>query len=78
MLNVEVVCGSPDSANTIWVNFDGRRWYAAQKSIRYDAAQLNEIGTYEGWTVYADKSAQAPSTIYIPVTPGRLAAYSLK
>jgi hypothetical protein len=66
----------PTGANTIWVNFDGRRWYAAKSSIEYDAAVLNEIGTYQGWTVYAMKSDPARTTIYIPAAPGRLAAYS--
>jgi hypothetical protein len=66
----------PTGANTIWVNFDGRRWYAAKRSIPYEASQLNEIGTYQGWTVYASKSEAQPTTIYIPSTPGRLAAYS--
>lgn len=67
----------PTGANAIWVNFDGRRWYAANKSMDYDAAQLNEIGSYQGWTVYALKGDSGSSMIYIPSTPGRLAAYSL-
>ncbi len=66
----------PTGINTIWVNFDGRRWYAAQRSIRYDPSRLNEIGSYEGWTVYAEKGGETPSTIYIPIRPGRLAAYT--
>ena len=63
----------PTGANTIWVNFDGRRWHAAKSSIEYDASLLNEIGSYQGWTVYAKKSDPAPTTIYIPAAPGRLA-----
>ena len=66
----------PTGANTIWVNFDGQRWYAANRSIAYEPSQLNEIGTYQGWTVYASKSEARPTTIYIPAAPGRLAAYS--
>jgi hypothetical protein len=69
----------PTGANTIWVDFDGKRWFAAKQSIAYDASQLNEIGAYHGWTVYAKKSdAGAPDTIYIPAAPGRLAAYRSK
>ena len=45
----------PTGANTIWVNFDGRRWHAAKSSIEYDASVLNEIGSYQGWTVYAQE-----------------------
>ena len=63
----------PTGSNTIWIEFDGRRWYAAKQSIAYDAALLNEVGTYHGWTVYSPKAD--PTIIYIPSTPGRLAAY---
>lgn len=63
----------PTGANTIWIEFDGRRWYGAGKSIAYNASLLNEVGTYHGWTVYSPKSDA--SVIYIPSTPGRLAAY---
>jgi hypothetical protein len=63
----------PTGANTIWIEYDGRKWYAAKRSIAYDAEQLNEVGTYRGWTVYSPKSD--PSIIYIPSTPGRLAGY---
>jgi hypothetical protein len=68
----------PTGANTIWVNFEGRRWYAAGKSIPYDAAQLVDVGSYEGWSVYALKSDGARRTIYIASTPGRLSAYRLR
>ena len=67
----------PTGANTIWITFDGRRWDAAKASIEYDPATLNEIGSYRGFTVYAKKSDASPRTIYIPITPGRLAAYTL-
>jgi hypothetical protein len=67
----------PTGLNAIWIEFDGRRWYAAGDSIDYDADQLNEIGTYRGWTVYAMKGAAEPRTIYIPSRPGVLAAYTL-
>jgi hypothetical protein len=68
----------PSGANGIWVNFDGRRWYATKSSIEYDASLLNEVGSYQGWTVYANKSEAQPTTIYIPATPGRLSVYSIK
>lgn len=63
----------PTGANTIWIEFDGRRWYAAKQSIAYNAALLNEVGTYHGFTVYSPK--HDPSIVYIPSTPGRLSAY---
>lgn len=68
----------PTGANAIWVNFDGRKWYAGGKAIDYDASRLNEIGTYQGWTVYALRDDPNPKTIYIPSAPGRLAAYSVR
>jgi len=64
----------PTGADAIWVNFDGTRWFAGGKAIDYNAATLEEIGTYHGWTVYRRKGD--PSVIYIPSTPGRLAAYA--
>lgn len=63
----------PTGANTIWIEYDGRKWDAAGRSIAYDASLLNEVGTYHGWTVYSSKND--PSVIYIPSTPGRLSAY---
>lgn len=69
----------PTGLNTIWVEFDGQRWYASgQHSIAYDAARLNVIGTYHGWTVYALKDDGERRTIYIPSIPGRLAPYTRK
>ena len=63
----------PTGANGIWIEYDGRRWFAASQSIAYEAALLNEVGTYRGWTVYSPKND--PSIIYIPSAPGRLSAY---
>jgi hypothetical protein len=66
----------PSGENAIWVEFNGQRWYAAGKSLAYDAAKLNEIGTYQGFTVYALRGDSAPGTIYIPSIPGHLSGYS--
>jgi hypothetical protein len=63
----------PTGANTIWINFDGRRWYAAGKAIEYDASALEEIGTYDGWVVYRRKGDA--SVIYVPSVPGMLSPY---
>lgn len=68
----------PTGANAIWVNFNGRRFYAAGQSIRYDASVLDEIGTYQGWTVYAQKSDASRGTIYIASMPGRLSVYRVR
>jgi hypothetical protein len=63
----------PTGLNAIWIKFDGRRWYAEGKAIEYDASALEEIGTYQGWTVYRRKGD--PSVIYVPSVPGLLSPY---
>jgi len=63
----------PTGLNTIWINYDGRRWVSAGKAIGYDATSLTQVGTYRGWSVYTRHGD--PSIIYIPGTPGRLSAY---
>ncbi|HEU4925759.1 MAG TPA: hypothetical protein VFT24_01845 [Vicinamibacterales bacterium] len=68
----------PTGLNAIWVEFNGQRWYGSGESIAYDAARLNQIGSYHGWTVYALKTDPDARTIYIPSIPGRLAPYSRK
>jgi hypothetical protein len=68
----------PTGLNAIWVEFEGQRWFASGKSIAYDAARLNQVGSYYGWTVYALKGDKSTGTIYIPVIPGRLAPYTRK
>jgi len=68
----------PTGLNAIWIEFDGRRWYGAGKSIAYDASRLNEVGAYHGFTVYTLKGDTAAKTIYIPSVPGRLAPYLAK
>lgn len=66
----------PTGANAIWIEYDGRRWYAAGKSIPYDPSVLNEVGTYRGFTVYSPKSD--PTVIFVASVPGRLSQYTLR
>jgi hypothetical protein len=68
----------PTGANNIWIEYDGRKWFAGGKAIAYEAERLNEVGSYRGWTVYALKGDTNAKTIYIPSVPGRLAAYTAK
>lgn len=68
----------PSGENGIWVEFAGRRWFASGKSIAYDAAKLDRVGSYRGWTVYAPKGDGGTGTIYIPSVPGRLAPYKTR
>ena len=67
----------PTGVNAIWVESEGQRWYGMGKSIAYDAAKLDEVGKYRGWSVYALRG-DATRTIYIPSIPGRLAPYTRK
>lgn len=66
----------PTGVNAIWIDFDGRRWVSAGKTIDYDAASLTEVGKYHGWSVYTRNGD--PSTIYIPSMPGKLAPYKTR
>ena len=68
----------PTGLNAIWVEYEGQRWFASGKSIAYDPARLNQVGSYHGWSVYALKGDRSAGTIYIPVIPGRLAPYTRK
>jgi hypothetical protein len=68
----------PTGANTIWIEYDGRTWFAGGKSIAYEAERLNEVGSYRGFTVFALKGDTNAKTIYIPSVPGRLAPYTAK
>jgi hypothetical protein len=68
----------PTGANAIWIDYDGRKWFAGGKSIAYEPERLNEVGSYRGWTVYALKGDTNAKTIYIPSVPGRLAPYTAK
>jgi hypothetical protein len=66
----------PTGVNAIWIDFDGRRWVGAGKTIDYDAASLTEVGKYHGWSVYTRNGDR--STIYIPSMPGKLAPYKTR
>jgi hypothetical protein len=72
----ETTLQPPTGLNAIWIRFDGRRWISAGKAIDYDAPTLTQIGTYRGWSVYIRNGDR--SIIYIPATPGRLAAYKAR
>src|SRR5260221_2633817 len=63
----------PTGVNAIWIRFDGRRWGKAGKAFDYDTANLTQVGTYRGWSVYIRNGDR--SIIYIPASAGRLAPY---
>lgn len=63
----------PSGLNGIWVNYEGARWFLAGRSVDFNLATFTKVGTYYGFSVY--QRGDDPSTIYIPVTSGRMALY---
>jgi hypothetical protein len=71
----ETTARRPVGIDAIWVQFDGRRWYADGPTLAYSADAFTSIGTYHGFPVY--RRDGDPSRVYIPSVPGGpLAPYS--
>ncbi len=66
-------------ANSIYVEFNNRRWYSSGSPATLDAGTLRRVGEWHGFPVYTSPST-GPATIYIPVAEGSdaYAAYSRK
>ena len=66
----------PRGQTAIWVDYDGRRWYATGAPVPVRPGEFVQRGTYHGFPVYV--RPDDPNTIYIPpangglVTPFRL------
>ena len=60
----------PGSRNTIWVDYEGRRWYANGVPVPVSSTEFVQRGTYYGFPVYARPGD--PDTIYIPPSEGTL------
>lgn len=56
------------SANGIFINFDGERWFSAGEAIVFDPTGMTQIGERNGSPVYQRKGAEG--VIYIPVVRG--------
>ena len=63
----------PKGLNGIWVEFDGRRWFAAGVAQVFDSTKFSERGSYHGFPVYARRSESG--AIYIPSVPGFVTPY---
>lgn len=62
---VESVPG-PQSNSGLWIDFDGARWYAAGRSLDYDANRFEPAGSLRGFPVYRERGG--PGTrIYVTV-----------
>lgn len=66
----------PRGLNAIWVEYDGRRWFASGTAETLDANRFSERGSYHGFPVYTRKGER--DTIYIPSVPGLLTPYKLR
>jgi hypothetical protein len=62
--------------NGVWVDFDGRRWFATGLAQVFDPSRFSERGVYRGFTVYTRKGEK--DTIYIPSVPGLVTPYKLR
>jgi hypothetical protein len=63
----------PRGLNGIWVEFDGRRWFASGPAEVFDSAKFTERGVYHGFPVYARKGESG--SIYIPAVAGLVTPY---
>lgn len=57
-----------DSANGIFVEFDRARWYSSGPSRILDRSRFRQIGSTQGFPVYAEDARGV--TIYVPVASG--------
>jgi hypothetical protein len=63
----------PRGVNGIWVEFEGRRWFAAGPAQVFESAKFSERGSYHGFPVYARRGESG--SIYIPSAPGFVTPY---
>jgi hypothetical protein len=69
----------PEGLNGVYVEFQGKRWFSSGPAVPLDIAQVNKIGEYRDFPVYADR--RNPDTIYISVAEsatGLVAPYTVR
>lgn len=69
----------PVGLNTIFIEFQGARWFAAGPAVEYSADRFTLIGEHRGFPVYQLKGQ--PGVIYLallPGTPGLVAPYRVR
>jgi hypothetical protein len=64
----------PSGINGSWIEFEGRMWVNAGRALDFVDGVFSEAGTYKGFPVY--RMHGDDTTLYVPVTPGKLAPYS--
>lgn len=74
--NVLQLGAKPLGLNEIYVTYRDARWRSAGRAVRFSSDQFVQIGTYEGFPVYAAKSdAESPHTIYVASRDDLVAPY---
>lgn len=54
----------PQRSASMSIVFQGYRWELSGDAVALDAAKLSSVGTYHGFTIYADP--HAPYVVYLP------------
>ena len=66
----------PVGLNTVFVDFQNSRWFAAGTAVEYTANRFTRVGEHRGFEVYQENGQ--PGTIYLSLVdgaPGLLAPY---
>jgi len=61
----------PTGINSVWFDYNGRRWESAGKAVELDTA-FTQVGTYRGSPVYQHGG---DGMIYVPTTTGLVAPF---
>ncbi|HVJ27162.1 MAG TPA: hypothetical protein VM493_06440 [Vicinamibacterales bacterium] len=59
--------GVPQGSNSIFIEFEGERWYKAGAARAIDTARMARAGTYAGIPVWSEQGT-TDGIIYVPVT----------
>jgi len=65
----------PTGVNGVWINYEGRRWFALGRAVPFIEGDFTRVGDYHGFDVYQLKSDT--SRVFIPSAQGLLAPYGL-
>lgn len=58
----------PVGLNTVFIDFQGARWFSAGPAVEYSADRFTPIGEHRGFAVYQQKGQ--PGVIYLALLPG--------
>lgn len=69
-LGLTITSIPPPAGNAgIFVEYAGSRWFSAGPAVTFDPIRFRPVGTYHGFTVYAETGGD-PDRIFIPAVPG--------